>query len=102
MLAGENETSREMLLLTALVCKNYGCKEIDQEYIYSMLINCRFDADLDMQKNTPFIKYYNKVFDDIEELKPYSLEFKREMFYQHYCSVFNNIIKGREVESTCD
>ena len=102
LLAGETETSREMLLLTALVCKNYGCKEIDQEYIYNMLINCRFDADLDMQKNTPFIKYYNKAFDDIEELKPYSLEFKREMFYQHYCSVFNNIIKGREVESTCD
>ena len=97
VMSGKNQVSKEMLLLTVLVCKRCGCKEIDRKYVDNMLKNCRFDTNLELPNNNPFMQYYQEAFNRIDQLGELSKKFEREMLYTHYCSVFHNIVQGKEV-----
>lgn len=97
VMSGKNQVSKEMLLLTVLVCKRCGCKEIDRKYVDNMLKNCRFDTNLELPSNNPFMQYYQEAFNHIDQLGELSKKFEREMLYTHYCSVFHNIVQGKEV-----
>lgn len=100
VMSGKNKASKEMLLLTVLICKYCGCKEIDRKYVDNMLKNCRFDTNLELPNSNPFIQYYQEAFKhtgDFGMLEMLSKKFEREMLYTHYCSVFHNIVQGKEV-----
>ena len=67
---------------------------------YQMLKNCRFDTNLELPNSNPFIQYYQEAVKhtgDFGMLKMLSKNFERDMLYTHYCSVFHNIVQGKEV-----
>lgn len=96
VMSGEVAATREILLLTALVLKKQGCEELDREYVYGhMLINCRFDTELD--KNREFDRFFLDSFGNISMLRHNARKLEMDMLRQGKGAVFYNIITGKEV-----
>ena len=102
LMSDGGNVSREMLKLTALVARAHGCSEIDEAYIQHMLENCRYDAGT--FANHPFDQYYEKAMKagSAQELYELTEEFEENVLVMYHAAAFNNIIKGREVVSSCD
>ncbi len=96
ILAGETKTTREMLLLTALVAKSQGCRGITEDYVQShVLKNCRFDVETNDDK--PFDCFFMEAFADISSLRTYAQKLELKMLQEGKGAVFYNILMGREV-----
>ena len=96
IMSGETVTSREMLLLTALVVKKQGSPEIDRDYAYNHILkNCRFD--LVLHKDRPFDSFFLESFSHIDRLHDNAMKLEKDMLGMGRGAVFYNIIRGKEV-----
>lgn len=96
VMSGETITSKELLLLTALIIKKQGCQEINRDYVQNhVLKNCRFAVKLN-PKNI-FEKFFEDTFFDINKLYENAQKLEREMLEMGRGAVFYNIIRGKEV-----
>lgn len=96
IMSGETVTSKEMLLLTALVVKKQGSPEMDRDYVYNHILkNCRFDLELHADK--PFDSFFLDSFSHIDRLHDNALKLEKDMLDMGRGAVFYNIIRGKEV-----
>lgn len=96
VMSGETVTSREMLLLTALVVKKQGSPEMDRDYVYNHILkNCRFD--LVLHEDRPFDSFFLESFSHIDRLHDNAMKLEKDMLAMGRGAVFYNIIRGKEV-----
>lgn len=96
VMSGEIVTSREMLLLTALVVKKQGSPEMDRDYVYNHILkNCRFD--LVLHEDRPFDSFFLESFSHIDRLHDNAMKLEKDMLVMGRGAVFYNIIRGKEV-----
>ena len=96
VMSGETVTSREMLLLTALVVKKQGSPEMDRDYVYNHILkNCRFD--LVLHEDRPFDSFFLQSFSHIDRLHDNAMKLEKDMLVMGRGAVFYNIIRGKEV-----
>lgn len=96
VMSGETVTSKEMLLLTALVVKKQGSSEISRDYVYNHILkNCRFD--LELHEDRPFDKFFLDSFSNIDNLQDNAMRLEKDMLDKGRGAVFYNIIRGKEV-----
>ena len=100
-MSGETVTSKEMLLLTALVVKKLGSPEMDRDYVYNHILkNCRFDLELHADK--PFDSFFLDSFSHIDRLHDNAMKLEKDMLDMGRGAVFYNIIRGKEVQKWQD
>lgn len=96
VMSGETITSKEFLLLVALIVKKQGCREINLDYVYNHILkNCRFDEELDEDRE--FNKFFKNTFFNINKLCENAQKLEREMLEIGRGAVFYNVIRGKEV-----
>lgn len=96
VMSGETVTSREMLLLTALIVKKQGSQEIDRDYVFNhVLKNCRFE--LTLHENRAFDRFFSDSFSNIDSLHDNAMQLEKDMLHKGRGAVFYNIIRGKEV-----
>lgn len=96
VMSGETVTSREMLLLTALIVKKQGSQEIDRDYVFNhVLTNCRFE--LTLHENRAFDRFFSDSFSNIDSLYDNAMKLEKDMLQMGRGAVFYNIIRGKEV-----
>lgn len=101
IMSGETVTSKEMLLLTALVVKKLGSPEMDRDYVYNHILkNCRFDLELHADK--PFDSFFLDSFSHIDRLHDNAMKLEKDMLDMGRGAVFYNIIRGKEVQKWQD
>lgn len=96
IMSGETVTSKEMLLLTALVVKKQGGAEMDRDYVFNHILkNCRFD--LKLHEDRPFESFFLDSFSHIDRLHDNAMKLEKDMLGMGRGAVFYNIIRGKEV-----
>lgn len=98
LMSGEVVTSKEMLLLTALIAKKQGSQEINKDYVYNHILkNTRFDMNLNQDRE--FDRFFLDSFQHIEKLQENAVKLERTMLEAGKGAVFYNIIRGKELEA---
>ena len=101
ILSGETIISKEILLLTALIVKKQGIREMNNEYINNHILkNCRYDTKLDEERN--FDKFFLDSFKNVWKLSDNAMAFEMQQLKNGKGAVFYNIIRGKEIETCKD
>lgn len=96
VMSGEIVTSKEFLLLVALIVKKQGCREMNLDYVCNHILkNCRFDIELD--EENVFDNFFENTFFNINKLCENAQKLEREILEIGRGAVFYNIIRGKEV-----
>ena len=96
LMSGDMPMSKEMLLLTALIVKKQGCREMTRDYVYNHILrNCRFDVALN--EDRAFDRFFLNSFACIDRLCDNAAVLEKDLLEMGRGAVFYNVIRGKEV-----